>query len=86
MLTAVFLLFKNPPETVQKLTLVCEYLDADSWKRIDVPVQIVITDINDNAPKFLNTPYKTTVSEVRFFVGTSIIVLFFLEISLSLFS
>ncbi|XP_055349192.1 protocadherin Fat 3-like isoform X2 [Paramacrobiotus metropolitanus] len=55
---------KNPPETVQKLTLVCEYLDGDSWRRIDVPVQIVVTDVNDNAPHFRNTPYAATVSEL----------------------
>ncbi|OQV18002.1 putative Cadherin EGF LAG seven-pass G-type receptor 2 [Hypsibius exemplaris] len=55
---------KNPPETVQKLTLVCEYLDSDTWRRIDIPVQIVVTDVNDNGPKFIGTPYRTSVNEL----------------------
>ena len=33
-------------------------------KRRNIPVIVRITDINDNAPEFLNTPYETTISEV----------------------
>lgn len=32
-------------------------------KRI-IPVIVRVSDINDNAPKFVNTPYETTVPEV----------------------
>lgn len=33
-------------------------------KKRTIPVIVRVSDINDNAPKFVNTPYETTVSEV----------------------
>ncbi|KAJ9581906.1 hypothetical protein L9F63_003765, partial [Diploptera punctata] len=32
-------------------------------KKRSTPVIVRISDINDNAPQFINTPYSTTVSE-----------------------
>jgi hypothetical protein len=34
-------------------------------KKRSIPVIVRVSDINDNAPHFYNTPYETTVSEVR---------------------
>jgi len=34
-------------------------------KKRSIPVIVRVSDINDNAPHFHNTPYETTVSEVR---------------------
>lgn len=34
-------------------------------KKRTIPVIVRVSDINDNAPKFINTPYETTVPEVR---------------------
>ncbi|GAU90836.1 hypothetical protein RvY_03198-2 [Ramazzottius varieornatus] len=59
-----FLESKSPTKSVQKLTVVCEYLDHDTWRRIDIPIQIVVTDVNDFTPKFIGTPYRVTVSEL----------------------
>ncbi|KAJ8668581.1 hypothetical protein QAD02_010244, partial [Eretmocerus hayati] len=36
-----------------------------------IPVIVRVSDVNDNAPKFINTPYETTVSELTP-VGTTI--------------
>lgn len=33
-------------------------------KKRSIPVIVRVSDINDNAPHFYNTPYETTVSEV----------------------
>jgi protocadherin-15 len=33
-------------------------------KKRTIPVIVRVSDINDNAPKFINTPYETTVPEV----------------------
>ena len=33
-------------------------------KKRTIPVIVRVSDINDNAPHFINTPYETTVSEV----------------------
>ena len=33
-------------------------------RRKTIPVVVTISDINDNAPKFLGTPYQVTVPEV----------------------
>nr|CAI5831262.1 unnamed protein product [Callosobruchus analis] len=32
-------------------------------KKRTIPVIVRLTDINDNAPQFINTPYETTISE-----------------------
>ena len=34
-------------------------------KKRTIPMIVRVSDINDNAPKFINTPYETTVPEVR---------------------
>lgn len=38
---------------------------ADDHLSITVPVRIIVTDANDNAPEFQGTPYFLNVSEVR---------------------
>jgi protocadherin-15 len=43
--------------------LVCTVKSATKKKRI-IPVIVRVSDINDNAPKFINTPYETTVPEL----------------------
>lgn len=35
-----------------------------SNKKRTIPVIVRVSDVNDNAPVFMNTPYETTVSEV----------------------
>ncbi|CAH1113662.1 unnamed protein product [Psylliodes chrysocephalus] len=40
-------------------------------KKKTIPVIVRLTDINDNAPQFINTPYETTISELTP-VGTTI--------------
>ncbi|KAF5300091.1 hypothetical protein FQA39_LY11283 [Lamprigera yunnana] len=40
-------------------------------KKRTIPVIVRLTDINDNAPKFINTPYETSISELTP-VGTTI--------------
>lgn len=40
-------------------------------KKRTIPVIVRLTDINDNAPQFVNTPYETTISELTP-VGTTI--------------
>ncbi|CAH1118837.1 unnamed protein product [Phaedon cochleariae] len=40
-------------------------------KKKTIPVIVRLTDINDNAPQFVNTPYETTISELTP-VGTTI--------------
>lgn len=40
-------------------------------KRRSIPIIVRLTDINDNAPEFQNTPYMTTISELTP-VGTTI--------------
>ncbi|KAF6213241.1 hypothetical protein GE061_010958 [Apolygus lucorum] len=35
-------------------------------KKRTVPVIVRVTDVNDNPPVFMNTPYQTTVSEVTY--------------------
>ncbi|CAG9858014.1 unnamed protein product [Phyllotreta striolata] len=42
-----------------------------SHKKKTIPVIVRLTDINDNAPHFINTPYETTISELTP-VGTTI--------------
>lgn len=44
------------------LQLVCTV--KSTHKKRTVPVIVRLTDINDNAPEFINTPYETTISEV----------------------
>lgn len=36
-------------------------------KKRTIPVIVRVSDVNDNAPMFLNTPYETSVAEVRKF-------------------
>lgn len=38
-------------------------------KKRTIPVIVRVSDINDNAPKFINTPYETTVPEVSIHVA-----------------
>lgn len=45
------------------LQLACT-VKSTNKKRI-IPVIVRVSDINDNAPKFINTPYETTVPEVN---------------------
>ncbi|XP_059470524.1 cadherin-99C isoform X3 [Neocloeon triangulifer] len=49
--------------------VVCQ--DKTTQKRKNIPVIVRVSDINDNAPKFLNTPYQATVNELTP-IGTSI--------------
>uniref|UniRef100_A0A8D8MA25 Protocadherin-15 n=2 Tax=Cacopsylla melanoneura TaxID=428564 RepID=A0A8D8MA25_9HEMI len=42
-----------------------------SNRKRTIPVIVRVSDVNDNAPRFLNTPYETTVSELTP-VGTTI--------------
>lgn len=49
--------------------LICT-VKATKRKRT-IPVIVRVSDINDNAPKFVNTPYETTVSELTP-VGTTV--------------
>lgn len=49
-----------------ELEVVCNYIDAvtHQWQEILIPIKIVVTDVNDNAPRFHGTPYSGNVSEV----------------------
>ncbi|XP_065342021.1 cadherin-99C isoform X1 [Cloeon dipterum] len=42
--------------------LVC--IDLQTQKKKNIPIIIRVSDINDNAPQFLYTPYQVTVSEL----------------------
>lgn len=33
-------------------------------KKRNIPIIVRVSDINDNAPRFMNTPYEVTVPEV----------------------
>jgi protocadherin-15 len=33
-------------------------------KRKTIPLVVTISDLNDNAPAFVNTPYQVTIPEV----------------------
>lgn len=55
---------QNPPESVQRLTVICEYRDNGSWKYIEIPLQIAVTDVNDNVPRFSQPLYLVDVNEV----------------------
>lgn len=35
-----------------------------SNKRRNIPIIVRVSDVNDNAPRFMNTPYEVTVPEV----------------------
>ena len=52
----------NKESYVYFLQLPCT-VKATNKKRV-IPVIVRVSDINDNAPKFVNTPYETTVPEV----------------------
>lgn len=36
-----------------------------SKKKRNIPIIVRVSDVNDNPPIFVNTPYQTTVPEVR---------------------
>lgn len=36
-------------------------------KKRNIPIIVRVSDVNDNAPEFVNTPYETAVAEVRLF-------------------
>lgn len=47
---------------VYVLQLTCTVKSSN--KKRTIPVIVRVSDVNDNAPMFLHTPYETTVSEV----------------------
>jgi len=36
----------------------------ESNKKRNIPLIVRVSDVNDNAPRFMNTPYEITVPEV----------------------
>lgn len=54
-------------ENISHVVFQLTCLVKSSHKKRTIPVIVRVSDVNDNAPQFINTPYETTVSEVRTF-------------------
>ena len=46
-----------------QVTVVCERLGGREDDVFSFPISIRVTDVNDNAPKFVSGPYHVTLSE-----------------------
>ncbi len=51
---------------ILNLKLSCSYLDTtdNSTVKREIDVTIIVGDVNDHAPRFINAPYAVGVSEV----------------------
>lgn len=58
-------------ENISHVVFQLTCLVKSSHKKRTIPVIVRVSDINDNAPEFINTPYETTVSELTP-VGTTV--------------
>ncbi|XP_072949863.1 cadherin-89D isoform X2 [Epargyreus clarus] len=54
----------DSPQNVVKFRLGCDFDTGDDLISAYLSVTVYIEDINDNAPKFLDTPYQVTVDEL----------------------
>ncbi|XP_063390522.1 cadherin-89D isoform X2 [Cydia fagiglandana] len=54
----------DSPQNVVKFRLGCDYDAGDDLISAYLSVTVYIEDVNDNSPKFLDTPYHVTVDEL----------------------
>ncbi|KAJ2939033.1 hypothetical protein O0L34_g19014 [Tuta absoluta] len=54
----------DSPQNVVKFRLGCDFDTGDDLISAYLSVTVYIEDINDNSPKFLDTPYEVTVDEL----------------------
>ncbi|XP_046967543.1 cadherin-89D [Vanessa cardui] len=54
----------DSPQNVVKFRLGCDFDTGDDLISAYLSVTVYIEDINDNVPKFLDTPYRVTVDEL----------------------
>ncbi|XP_049870904.1 cadherin-89D [Pectinophora gossypiella] len=54
----------DTPQNVVKFRLGCDFDTGDDLISAYLSVTVYIEDINDNTPKFLDTPYRVTVDEL----------------------
>ncbi|KAL4702872.1 hypothetical protein ACJJTC_003995 [Scirpophaga incertulas] len=54
----------DTPQNVVKFRLGCDFDSGDDLISAYLSITVYIEDINDNSPKFLNTPYLVTVDEL----------------------